>query len=80
MSARISVRISEEIAEKLARHAAASGRRSSDLVREALEAFLGHNDESCFELAKKSKLVGAVRNAPRDLSANRDYFEGFGQI
>ena len=80
MSARISVRISQEVAAKLARRAAASERRSSDLVREALETFLDRNsDESCFDLAKKSKLAGAVRNAPSDLSTNRDYFENFGR-
>ena len=34
---------------------------------------------SCYELAKKARLIGAVDGLPADLSTNRDYFEGFGR-
>ena len=35
--------------------------------------------KSCYELAKKARLIGAVDGLPEDLSTNPDYFEGFGR-
>jgi len=33
---------------------------------------------SAYELAKKARLIGCMRSAPKDLSTNRRHFEGFG--
>ena len=78
-SKRISVRISERLCERLAAEAAATGRRESDLVREALAEYLASRDrgESAYEVAKRLKLLGCARDALPDLSTNPDHFEGF---
>ncbi len=34
---------------------------------------------SCYELAKKARLLGIVDSLPEDLSTNRDYFKDFGR-
>ena len=34
---------------------------------------------SCYDLAKRARLIGAVDGLPEDLSTNKDYFEGFGR-
>ena len=37
----------------------------------------GHS-ASCYEVAKKARVIGMVKNAPRDLSTNKKYLEGLG--
>jgi len=51
------------------------------MVREALEGYLGHSAEerSAYELAEGAGIIGAVRDAPRDLSTSRRHFKGFGK-
>ena len=57
------------------------GRPESELVREALESYLGQASvaRSAFDLAREAGLIGCVRGAPRDLSTNPKHFKGFGK-
>jgi metal-responsive CopG/Arc/MetJ family transcriptional regulator len=77
---RLSIRIDSRLESKLQRASAASLKSQSDLVREALEQYLESQPiaNSCYELARKSRLVGCVKAAPADLSTNRNHFDGFG--
>ena len=38
----------------------------------------GEKAISCLELALAHNLVGCIKNAPKDLSTNKDYMEGYG--
>ena len=80
-SARISVRLDSHTQNRLKEEVTASGRSESEIVRLALLAYLskGPKRESCFDLAKRHGLIGAVKGLPPDLSSNRDHFEGFGR-
>ncbi len=80
-SNRISIRIGEELRANLAAEAVASGKRESELVREALVQYLASRDqgESAYDVAKRLKFLGCVKDAPPDLSTNPDHFEGFGR-
>jgi hypothetical protein len=57
-----------------------NGKKESEVVREALEAYLVDRGSSvtCYDLALKAGLIGAARDAPRDLSTSRKHFRGFG--
>jgi hypothetical protein len=57
------------------------GQTPSDLVRDALESYLGRaeNSQSAYELAQASGLIGCVRHVPKDLSTNRRHMDGFGK-
>ena len=35
--------------------------------------------ETCFDIAERIGVIGAIDNLPADLSTNPDHFEGFGQ-
>ena len=35
--------------------------------------------KSAYDLAKELGLIGMLKDAPEDLSTNKDYFEGFGR-
>lgn len=78
---RISIRIPQPLGERLKKQSAARGRSESELVREALEAYLAQADgeHSAFDLAQRAGLIGCVRRAPHDLSSNQRYFEDFGK-
>jgi len=78
-SNRISVRIPEALTARLRARSRSSGASESALVREALERYLTHSAQSAYDLAKESGIVGAVANAPKDLSTNRRHFRGFGR-
>jgi predicted DNA-binding protein len=79
--ARITVRFPAELRRRLKDAARRSGTRESDLVRGAVERQLAAEDDAltAYERAKKSRLIGAVRGARRDLSTNPKYFNGFGR-
>jgi hypothetical protein len=51
------------------------------MVREALEGYLGQSarERSAYELAEEAGIIGAVGDAPKDLSTNRRHFKGFGR-
>ena len=57
------------------------GQTPSDLVRVALENYLGQEaaTASAYELADAAGLIGCVHRAPKDLSTNRRHFDGFGK-
>ena len=45
----------------------------SDVSRVTAEAVA-----SCYDLAHKAGMIGALKDAPSDLSTNPDHFQGFG--
>ena len=77
---RITVRLPPELRRRLKDAAHRSGSRESEIVRGAVERQLATEDEqiTAFERAQKAGLIGAVRDADRDLSTNLRHFEGFG--
>jgi hypothetical protein len=80
-SQRITVRVPATLGTRLRDRSRAKGQTPSDLVRVALENYLGAEGGtgSAYELAKAAGLIGSVRRGPRDLSTNRRHFEGFGK-
>lgn len=80
-SHRITIRIPEHLERHLRERSRLKGRTESNLVREALEQYLGQPpaERSAYELASEAGLIGSVKQAPKDLSTNRRHFEGFGK-
>lgn len=80
-STRITVRVSQALTARLRSRSRAKGTTESELVREALETYLGKTKEACsaYDLAEEAGIIGAARNAPKDLSANPRHFKGFGK-
>ena len=80
-SNRITVRIPAELTSRLRSRSRVRGTTESELVREALESYLGNSgaERSAYELADEAGIIGIEKNAPRDLSANRKHFKGFGK-
>ncbi|HMF10779.1 MAG TPA: CopG family transcriptional regulator [Gemmataceae bacterium] len=78
---RLSVRLDQRTQQRLADEARASGKSESELVREALVAYLVARDreESCLDLARRHDLVGCGKGLPPDLSSSPAHFEGFGK-
>lgn len=80
-SNRITVRIPSTLTTRLRSSSRAKGATESELVRAALEDYLGHasGERTAYELAQDAGLIGVVQKAPRDLSTNRRHFNGFGK-
>lgn len=80
-SQRITVRVPKTLGALLRDHSRAKGKTPSDLVRVALETYLGRgaSPRSAYELAQEAGLIGCAGRAPKDLSTNRRHFEGFGK-
>jgi metal-responsive CopG/Arc/MetJ family transcriptional regulator len=80
-SQRITIRVSETLGSRLRIRSRAKGQSPSELVRVALENYLGTTSgaHSAYELAQQAGLIGIVRGAPRNLSTHRRHFEGFGK-
>jgi predicted DNA-binding protein len=78
---RVTVRFPAALQARLERRAKLSGKTESEVVREAVEAHVSENvrPKSALQLAKQLELVGCVKDAPADLSANPKYFEDFGK-
>jgi Arc/MetJ-type ribon-helix-helix transcriptional regulator len=78
---RISVRLDQQTQQQLDDEVNGTGKNESDIVREALHAYLRRRQqsESCLELARRHRLIGCARGLPADLSTNRKHFEGFGR-
>ena len=74
-------RLSIRIPADLRRVIEDQGRSVSEVVRDALKEHVQkvRKQESCYDLALRLGLVGSVKRAPRDLSANRKHFRGFGE-
>jgi metal-responsive CopG/Arc/MetJ family transcriptional regulator len=80
-SNRITVRIPETLTSRLRSRSRANGTSESELVREALENYLGDSSQgrTAYELAEEAGIVSVARRAPKDLSTNRRHFKGFGK-
>lgn len=83
-SGRITIRIPDTLGERLRHRSRMKGQPESELVREALENYLGQPSEAraAYELADEAGLVGCIpRDAkiPRDLSTNPRHMQGFGK-
>lgn len=80
-SQRITIRIPQSLSKRLKKQAGMKGRPESEVVREALESYLGQSSTpgSAYDLARDAGLIGCVRGAPRDLSTKRKHFDGFGE-
>lgn len=80
-SNRITVRIPETLNSRLRSRSRAIGTSESELVREALESYLGNSSQgrTAYELAEEAGIVGVAQRAPKDLSTNRRHFKGFGK-
>lgn len=80
-SNRITVRIPEKLTARLRSRSRAKGTTESDLVREALENYLGRpgTERTAFELAEEAGIIGIAQNGPTDLSTNRRHLKGFGR-
>jgi hypothetical protein len=76
----VSLRLPEALDARLTWLAQEKGVTRSAVVREALEAFMENGTArrpSAYDLS--SDLCGSVTDAPRDLSYNKKYMEGFGE-
>ena len=84
-SARITIRIPETLGQRLRHRSRLKGQPESELVREALETYLGQPSEArpAYELAEEAGLIGCIgrgpKSPPKDLSTNPRHFEGFGK-
>jgi predicted DNA-binding protein len=80
-SERITIRVSKTLGDLLKSRSRSNGRTPSEVVRVALENYLGGEprEQSAYELARSAGLVGCLRRAPKDLSRARSHFEGFGK-
>jgi predicted DNA-binding protein len=84
-SDRITIRIPQELGGRLRHRSRIKGQTESDLVREALETYLGgsNGERSAFELAEEAGLIGSIgrgrRSPAKDLSTNPRHFKGFGK-
>jgi len=80
-SHRITVRVSKTLGTLLRDRSRAKGQTPSDIVRDALETYLGRGRAvpSAYELAEGAGLIGCVGRASKDLSTNRRHFKGFGK-
>ncbi len=80
-SSRITVRIPEALTARLRSRSRAKGSTESELIREALENYLGrpNHERTAYELAEDAGIIGAIRDAPKDLSTARRHFKGFGR-
>lgn len=80
-SQRITVRVPRILGARLRDRSRARGQTPSDLVRMALENFLGaeSNAQSAYETAEQAGLIGCARQAPRDLSIHPRHMKNFGK-
>lgn len=78
---RISIRLNPELRRRLEKRAASQGASESEIVREAVEAYLqgAEGTLSCYDLALKAGIIGRIKQSPTDMSTNRKYFRGFGR-
>jgi predicted DNA-binding protein len=83
-SNRITIRIPETLGQRLRHRSRMKGQPESEVVREALETYLGQSPEArpAYELAEAAGIIGCIPRGPRspakNLSTDRRHFEGFG--
>ncbi len=80
------MRIDATLQRRLEAKAAATGKKQSQIVSEALQEYLParrpsrRKRMSAYDLAVKTGFIGAAGpGLPPDLSTNKKYFEGFGK-
>ena len=84
-SARITIRIPETLGQRLRHRSRIKGQPESELVREALETYLGQASDArpAYELAEAAGLIGCIKRGPKsppaDLSSNPRHLQGFGK-
>ena len=80
-SNRITIRVPKGLEHRLRGRSRASGKTPSEIVRVALEAYLGAEKGrgSAFEMATALGLIGCAGRLPKDLSTNPKHFDGFGK-
>jgi len=80
-SQRITVRVPKELGVLLRDRSRAKGQTPSDVVRVALETYLGRGAKSlsAYELAEQAGIIACAIRAPKDLSTNPRHFEDFGK-
>jgi predicted DNA-binding protein len=80
-SNRITVRVPDALTARLRARSRAKGTTESELVREALETYLGKAKEtrSAYDLAEAAGIIGAARELSKDLSINPRHMKGFGK-
>jgi len=84
-SDRITIRVPQALGQRLRSRSRLKGRAESELVREALESYLGQSsgERPAYELAEEAGLIGCVRRGAgspaKDLSTNPHHFDGFGK-
>lgn len=80
-SQRITIRVPGTLGARLRDRSRAKGQTPSELVRVALENYLGpaRGQRSAYDLAEEAGLIGCAGSAPKDLSTNRRHFAGFGK-
>ena len=81
MHPRITIRLDERTERRLREEAVAAGKNESEVVREAIAAYLRRSQRRCtaLEVARWAGVIGCADGLPPDLSTNKDYFEGFGR-
>ncbi|HEY4960918.1 MAG TPA: ribbon-helix-helix protein, CopG family [Terriglobales bacterium] len=84
-SDRITIRLPETLGQRLRHRSRIKGQPESELVREALETYLGQPTEArpAYELAEEAGLIGCIgrgpKSPPADLSSSPRHMEGFGK-
>jgi predicted DNA-binding protein len=80
-SSRITVRVPEALTSRLRSRSRAKGTTESELVREALESYLGSESShhTAYELAEAAGIIATARKLPKDLSTNPRHMKGFGK-
>ena len=78
---RISIRLNPELRRRLEKRAALQRATESEIVREAVEAYLqgGEGTVTCYDLALKAGIIGRIKQSATDMSTNRKHFRGFGR-
>ncbi|MEQ1824539.1 MAG: ribbon-helix-helix domain-containing protein [Pirellula sp.] len=78
---RLSLRLPEPLRLGIESLCELTGRNESDLVREAIEEYLARSATlpTCYDLAKKTGVIGCVNSGKADLSTNPKHMDGFGK-
>jgi predicted DNA-binding protein len=78
---RISIRLNPQLRRRLEKRAAVQGASESEIVREAVEAYLqgAEGTVTCYDLALKAGIIGRIKQSATDISTNRKHFRGFGR-
>jgi metal-responsive CopG/Arc/MetJ family transcriptional regulator len=78
---RITVRLTRKLQKQLTALVKETGKTESEIVRDAIEELCQRrgSEPSCYDIAKKMGIIGAISGGPPDLSTNPKYMEGFGR-